>query len=79
MCNELGLIGGETFAEDGLRLPSNASIEKSGTKKELEKCEKMGPSTLRGTRGKTRSGRLTRRRRGCSRSGRKTCPTKQPA
>ncbi|MCL1991345.1 MAG: hypothetical protein FWG66_00150, partial [Spirochaetes bacterium] len=22
MCNELGLIGGETFAVDGLRLPS---------------------------------------------------------
>ena len=36
-CNELGLIGGETFAIDGLRLPSNASLEMSGTKKELEK------------------------------------------
>jgi transposase len=36
-CNELGLIGGETFAIDGLRLPSNASIEMSGTKEQLEK------------------------------------------
>jgi transposase len=36
-CNELGLIGGENYAIDGLRLPSNASIEMSGTRKELEK------------------------------------------
>jgi hypothetical protein len=35
-CNELGLIGGETFAIDGLRLPSNASMEMSGTKEQLE-------------------------------------------
>jgi hypothetical protein len=35
--NELGLIGGETFALDGLRLPSNASIGMSGTGEELEK------------------------------------------
>jgi len=36
-CNELGLIGGENYAIDGLRLPSNASIENSGTKAQLEK------------------------------------------
>jgi len=36
-CAELGLIGGETFAIDGCRLPSNASIELSGTKEELER------------------------------------------
>ena len=36
-CAGLKLIGGETFAIDGLRLPSNASISLSGTKKELEK------------------------------------------
>ena len=36
-CNELGLIGGENFAVDGLRLPSNASIEMSGTEKQLTK------------------------------------------
>ena len=35
-CNELGLVGGKTFAIDGLRLPSNASIDMSGTKAELE-------------------------------------------
>ena len=36
-CAELKLIGGETFAIDGCRLPSNASIDMSGTKAELEK------------------------------------------
>ena len=36
-CNELGLIGGENFAVDGLRLPSNASIDMSGTEKQLTK------------------------------------------
>jgi len=36
-CNELGLIGGENFAMDGLRLPSNASIEMSGTEEQLKK------------------------------------------
>ena len=36
-CNELGLIGGENFAVDGLRLPSNASIDMSGTEKQLKK------------------------------------------
>ena len=44
-CNELGLIGGETSAVDGLRLPSNASMEMSGTEDQLEKrlavCRKM--------------------------------------
>jgi transposase len=44
-CNELGLIGGKDFALDGLRLPSNASIEMSGTKEQLAKrldvCKKM--------------------------------------
>ena len=36
-CNELGLIGGKTFAIDGYRLPSNASLELTGTKEELGK------------------------------------------
>jgi transposase len=36
-CNELKLIGGDMFAIDGCRLPSNASKEWSGTKKELKK------------------------------------------
>ena len=35
-CNELGLIGGDTYAVDGLRLPSNASIEMSGTEEQLK-------------------------------------------
>ena len=36
-CNELGLIGGETFAIDGCRLPSNASKEFGGTLEGLQK------------------------------------------
>jgi len=36
-CNELGLTGGENFAIDGLRLPSNASMDMSGTRRQLKK------------------------------------------
>jgi transposase/stalled ribosome alternative rescue factor ArfA len=36
-CNELNLIGKKMFAVDGCKLPSNASKEWSGTKKELRK------------------------------------------
>jgi transposase len=36
-CNELDLIGGQTFAIDGLRLPSNASLHLTGKKEQLEK------------------------------------------
>jgi transposase len=36
-CNELDLIGGATFAIDGLRLPSNASRQLTGTEAELQK------------------------------------------
>ncbi|GHT93722.1 IS1182 family transposase ISMac2 [Spirochaetia bacterium] len=36
-CNELGLVGGKTFAIDGYRLPSNASLELTGTGEELRK------------------------------------------
>ena len=42
VCGSMGLIGGKMFAIDGCRLPSNASKEWSGTKKELrEKYEKI--------------------------------------
>ena len=42
ICDEMGLIGKEMFAVDGVKLPSNASKEWSGTKKELQKKrEKM--------------------------------------
>ena len=42
VCNEMKLIRGKMFAVDGCRLPSNASKEYSGTKKELtEKYEKI--------------------------------------
>ena len=36
-CAELNLIGGETFAGDGRRMSSNASLDMSGTKEELQK------------------------------------------
>jgi transposase len=42
ICDQMNLIGKEMFAVDGCKLPSNASREWSGTKKELEhKKEKM--------------------------------------
>ena len=37
VCNEMKLIGGNMFAVDGCKLPSNASKEWSGTKAELQK------------------------------------------
>ncbi len=40
VCDELGLIGGEMFAIDGCKLPSNASKEWSGTLGDLEKKRK---------------------------------------
>ncbi|GHT72154.1 transposase [Spirochaetia bacterium] len=40
-CNELGLIGGKVFAIDGCRLPSNASMELTGTEEELKKRLKI--------------------------------------
>src|SRR5262249_900101 len=42
VCNEAGLIGREMFAIDGVKLPSNASKEWSGTKTDLQqKAKKM--------------------------------------
>jgi hypothetical protein len=42
VCDEAGLIGREMFAIDGLKLPSNASKEWSGTNEELaRKAQKM--------------------------------------
>jgi len=35
-CDELGLLGGTTFSADGLKLPSNASKDKSGTIEQLD-------------------------------------------
>ena len=40
-CAELGLVGGQTFATDGLRLPSSASLDMAGTADELEKRLKL--------------------------------------
>lgn len=42
VCDEVGLIGKEMFAIDGVKLPSNASKEWSGTKADLKKkAQKM--------------------------------------
>ena len=40
-CTELDLVGGQTFATDGLRLPSNASSDVTGTFESLEKRLKL--------------------------------------
>ena len=37
VCQEMTLIGGEFFAIDGCKLPSNASKESSGTFEDLKK------------------------------------------
>jgi transposase len=45
VCQDMGLIGGELFAIDGCKLPSNASKESSGTfielRKKKDKMEKL--------------------------------------
>lgn len=40
ICDDLGLIGGEMFAIDGCKIPSNASKEWSGKRADLEKKRK---------------------------------------
>jgi transposase len=59
-CNELGLVGGETFAIDGLRLPSNASMSLTGKKEQLEKrlkaYRRMAEKHLTGHQKKDASG-----------------------
>jgi hypothetical protein len=47
ICDEMGLIGREMFAVDGVKLPSNASKEWSGTKQELEKKSKKMEKAIR--------------------------------
>ena len=42
VCDEMGLIGREMFAVDGVKMPSNASKEWSGTREEFQKkAEKL--------------------------------------
>jgi transposase len=47
ICGEMGLIGKEMFAVDGVKLPSNASKEWSGTKQELDKKRKKMEKAIR--------------------------------
>ena len=60
-CDRLGLIGREMFAIDGVKLPTNASKERSGTHAELahraERLDKAARKIIqtqaRGTFGRT--------------------------
>ena len=51
VCNDVGLIGHEHFAIDGVKLPSNASKEWSGQRvdfeKKLAKCETAAKEIVR--------------------------------
>jgi transposase len=47
ICDEMGLIGKEMFAVDGLKLPSNASKEWSGTKEDFEKKKEKMEKVIR--------------------------------
>ncbi len=51
VCNDVGLIGHEHFAIDGVKLPSNASKEWSGRRadfeKKLSKCETAAKEIVR--------------------------------
>jgi len=47
ICDEMGLIGKEMFAVDGVKLPSNASKEWSGTKSELQKKKEKMEKAIR--------------------------------
>jgi len=46
-CDELGLIGKEMFAIDGCKLPSNASKEWSGTRKDFQRKRKKMEGAVR--------------------------------
>ena len=65
VCGSMGLIGGKMFAIDGCRLPSNASKEWSGTKKELqekyEKIQKVVKQLLEKHRQNDRLGKETKK------------------
>jgi transposase len=47
ICDEMGLIGKEMFAVDGVKLPSNASKEWSGTREDLEKKKEKMEKAIR--------------------------------
>jgi len=47
ICDEMRLIGKEMFAVDGVKLPSNASKEWSGTKRELQKKKEKMEKAIR--------------------------------
>jgi transposase len=47
MCDRQGLIGREMFAIDGVKLPSNASKQKSGTRADFDRLLRLWDSVLR--------------------------------
>ena len=47
-CPSLGLMGGEVFAIDGCKLPSNAAKERSGTIEELKKKRRDAENLMKG-------------------------------
>ncbi|MFY7865685.1 transposase [Roseateles sp.] len=63
-CDAQGLIGREMFAIDGVKLPSNASKERSGTHEELRHCaarlEKAADKILALPKPKTKRGLRSR-------------------
>jgi transposase len=46
ICQEMGLLGGELYAIDGCKIPSNASKEWSGTKQDYERKKQKLESTI---------------------------------
>jgi transposase len=62
-CDRQGLIGRQMFAIDGVKLPSNASKERSGTHAELARCARRTPSSppMRATTARTTCRRCRRR------------------
>jgi len=47
ICDEMGLVGKEMFAIDGVKLPSNASKERSGTRADFQKKKVKLEETIR--------------------------------
>ena len=60
-CHGLGLVGGDVFAVDGCKLPSNAAKERSGTLEELEQKRKDAETLME---------RIVRQHVGLDREGR---------
>ena len=79
VCDRQGLIGRETFAIDGVKLPSNASKQKSGTRADYQRqLDKMEAATHKMIAQQQHAIRppLTTRSSSASRSGWNACTRK---